>query len=333
MTKENTPVYGTAGDWSAVCQSADAAEPDGAAAARAWFEANLEPFSASNHGRRDGLFTGYYEPELQASLVHEGPYQTPLLRRPADLVSVNLGDFRPDLKGRRIAGRVAGGRLVPFATRGEITSGALDTKKLALAWVKNPVDAFFLQIQGSGRLDLPGGSVLRVGYDGQNGWPYTAIGRVLREIGALDPKAISMQTIRAWLESHPGEAQSIMDKNASYVFFKKLKVTDPSLGPPGAEGVPLTPGVSLAVDRKFHALGVPIWLDTTLPTDEAGTPGEAFRRLMIAQDTGGAIRGPVRGDVFFGFGTKATELAGRMKQKGRFFVLLPNVLAARQAQE
>jgi membrane-bound lytic murein transglycosylase A len=255
-----------------------------------------------------------------------------MLQRPGDIATANLGLFREPLKGQTITGKVADGRLVPYATRAEIEAGALDPAGLALVWLDDPVDAFFIHIQGSGRVKLDAGGDLRIGYDGQNGHPYTSIGRVLMDEGALETGKVSMQTIRAWLAAHPDQLRRVLDADASYIFFKALPIDDPLLGPPGAQEVPLTPGRSLAVDRRFHALGAPMWLETSLPADDAGTPGEAFRRLMIAQDTGGAIRGPVRGDVFFGFGAEPTRLAGWMKQEGRLHVLLPRALAERLAK-
>jgi membrane-bound lytic murein transglycosylase A len=327
--RSGAPLYGFVRDWRPVCAALSLraiATPD---AARGFFEQHLVPLRASNAGRAQGLFTGYYEAEAEGSLKVGGRYQTPLLKRPSDLVTVDLGAFRDALKGQRIAGRVVEGRLAPYAGRAEIERGTPDLRPLAFVWLANPVDAFFLHIQGSGRVRLAEGGTLRVGYDGQNGHPYTPIGRVLRNMGALDKDHISMQTIRAWLAAHPEEGRRVMEENASYIFFKALPIEDPALGPLGAQEVSLTPGRSLAVDRKFHALGVPMWLDTSLPTDDAGTPGPAFRRLMIAQDAGGAIRGPVRGDVFFGFGEEPARLAGWMKQQGRLYVLLPKPLAAR----
>lgn len=323
--------YGLAGDWKTACSAYAVAAPGivDAAAARAFVKAQFAPFAISNSGKRKGLFTGYYEAEARGSLQQGGIYQTPLLKRPADLVQVDLGLFGEKWKGQRTAGRVVEGRLVPYASRAEIEHGALDSAGLGLVWLSDPVDAFYIHIQGSGRVELEEGGYLRVGYDGQNGHPYTAIGRVLLKMGALERGNVSMQTIRAWLHAHPEEGRKVMEQDASYIFFKALPVQDPALGPLGAQEVPLTPDRSLAVDRKFHALGVPMWLETSLPGDNAMNPGPSIRRLMIAQDTGGAIQGPVRGDVFFGFGENAAFIAGRMKQEGRLWVLLPKAVAAR----
>lgn len=329
QVSKGAAIYRTVGDWQDVCGAAQAIEFIDQSGARDWFERYFAPYAASNTGERGGLFTGYYEPELLGSPTRTADFTVPVLKRPDDLVMVDLGEFRDTLKGQRIAGRVADGSLHPYSTREEVRKGALDNEKLALAWVKSPVDAFFMQIQGSGRVRMTDGKVVRLGYDGQNGWPYVAIGRVLREMGALDRSNISMRTIKDWLASHPDDADAVMDQNTSYIFFKPLDPIDSALGPSGAENVPLTPGRSLAVDLKFHALGVPVWLDLTLPIDEAGTPGQPFQRLMVAQDTGGAITGPVRGDVFFGSGPPAEKIAGRMKQIGEMYVLLPRSWAPR----
>ena len=308
---------GTAGDWRSLC---GALPPPGSgagrAAARAFFERWFTPYAAA----ADGLFTGYYEPTLAASRQRSEHYATPLYARPPDLVSVALGDFRPELAGERIAGRAIDGRLRPYPSRREIAAGGLDGKGLEIAWVADPVDAFFLHIQGSGRLALDDGGALRVGYDGQNGHPYTAIGRVLVDEGALAREDVSMQSIRAWLAANPGEAERVMNANSSYVFFRML-----ADGPVGAQGVVLTPGRSLAVDRRFVPLSVPVWLDTQAPLPD-GSGAAPLRRLAIAQDTGGAIRGPIRGDVFWGAGEDAAAIAGRMNSRGRYYLLLPKTL-------
>ncbi|HVJ55522.1 MAG TPA: MltA domain-containing protein [Aliidongia sp.] len=307
-----------AGDWRALCAEAATVAPD---QARAFFERRFVPFRASNHGITEGLFTGYYEAELKGALQPDATFATPLYKRPPDLVQVDLGQFRPSLKGERIAGKVENGRLVPYADRAAIEAGALADKDLELAWVDDPVDAFFLEIQGSGRLTLTDGSTVRVGFDGQNGWPYVAIGRVLADQGV--PKDdITMPFLRRWIAEHGAEGRALMDKNPSYVFFKELKGD----GPIGAEGVVLTPGRSVAVDRGFLALGVPVWIDTTDPVE----PGGRLKRLFLAQDTGGAIRGPVRADLFFGYGKEAAEHAGLMKGRGSLWVLLPAEAAARR---
>lgn len=314
---------GVAEDWRQVCAAA-AGTGGGAEAARAFFEENFVPFAVADRDDPIGLFTGYYEPTLNGSRRRHGAYQVPLYARPPELVEVDLGEFRDDLAGRRIAGRIEQGRLVPFADRDTIVSGALAGRGLEVLWVDDPVDAFFLEIQGSGRVRLENGEELRIGYASQNGHPYYAIGRDLVARGALFRDEVSLQTIRDWLAANPSEAAEVMGTNPSYVFFRVLGRE----GPYGAQGVVLTPGRSLAVDRAFHALGVPMWLAATRPAAEPGGSDVPLRRLMIAQDTGGAIRGPVRGDVFWGPGEEAEEIAGRMKNDGKLWVLLPRRVAA-----
>ena len=282
---------------------------------RAALERLFTPYAVSFGGNDTGLITGYYEPELRGSSAPDERYRFPLYRRPGDIVVADLGAFDTDLSGRRLIGRVEEGRFVPYHERTEIENGALAGGGLELLWVDSAVDLFFLQIQGSGRVRLEDGSVVRVGYAGKNGRPYVAIGRVLIERGELNREAVSMQSIRAWLGAHPDQAADVMSANPSYVFFR---IVDGE-GPIGAQGVPLTAGRSIAVDPAFVPLGAPVWLETTDPLD----PGTPLHRLVVAQDTGGAIKGAVRGDLFFGAGSEASERAGRMTQEGRLFVHLP----------
>lgn len=311
-------VGGTVADWLPLCGRA-AELPAEDEEVRAFLEAETKPWAVLNRDEALGLFTGYYEPTLQGSRRPTERYRHPLYRRPRDLVQVDLGRFREDLAGRRIAGRLDGGDLVPYADRADIHQGAMDGRALELVWVDDAVDAFFLHIQGSGRVELEGGGFLRVGYAGQNGHPYFAIGRDLVERGALTLEEVSMQSIRRWLEENPEEARAVMERNASYVFFRALD----EAAPVGSHGAPLTPGRSLAVDRKFLPMGAPVWLDAAMPSLDPALPDEPLRRLLVAQDTGGAIRGPVRGDVFWGPGDEAAERAGRMKHEGRMWLLLP----------
>jgi len=303
---------GTVADWQAPCVAAARLGTGDDEAVRRFLETDFRPWRAANNDDPSGLFTGYFEPELNGARAPGGRYAVPLLHRPPDLVTVNLGQFRPAWRGDRIAGRVVGGRLEPYATRKAIEAGALDPLHLAFLWVDNPVDAFFLQVQGSGRVRLPDGSFVQVGYAGQNGQPYVAIGRLLVERGALARDDVSLATIRAWLGAHPAEARALMDDNPSYVFFRERKGD----GPIGSEGVALTPGRSLAIDPTFLPLGVPLWLDVS-------QDDRALQRLVVAQDTGGAIRGPVRGDLFWGFGPDAERAAGRMRAFGAYYMLLP----------
>lgn len=310
---------GRVGDWRAPCAAAEDVPAADDAAARRFFETWFAPFAASDRGVREGLFTGYFEPLLDGSRTRDSRYRVPLYGRPADLVTVDLGLFADDLAGRRIAGRVDGGRLRPYESRAEIMSGALAGRAPVLVWVDDPVDAFFLQVQGSGRVRLREGGVLRLGYAASNGHPYVSIGRVLVARGALAPEAVSLQTIRRWIAAHPDEAAALLAANPSYVFFRELAGD----GPLGSQGAPLTPGRSLAVDRRYIPLGVPVFLAGTMPAPEEEGADRPLNRLLVAQDTGGAIRGPLRGDVFWGFGDRAAAIAGRMKHPGRLYLLLP----------
>jgi membrane-bound lytic murein transglycosylase A len=307
---------GRVADWRPPCTAAAAVDERDDAAARGFFESWFQPYRCANNEVTEGLLTGYYEPELKGSRARGGGFETALMKRPPDLVAVELGDFRADWRGERIAGRVVDGRLKPYETRAQIEAGALDRLSLSFLWVEDPVAAFFLEVQGSGRIDLPDGSRLRLGYDGQNGWPYVAIGRVMIERGLIDRESATMPGIRAWLAAHPAEAKDILDANPSYVFFREIA----GEGPVGSEGIVLTPGRSLAVDTKFLPLGAPFWLD-------ASADDGRIERLLIAQDTGGAIRGPVRGDVFWGHGPDAERRAGTMRARGRYFLLLPKSVA------
>ncbi|MBP2300374.1 murein transglycosylase A [Azospirillum picis] len=311
-------VGGTVADWQAPCAGLAALAPGDDAAARAFFEANFTPYAAGNNGKREGLFTGYYEAELEGSVRPDPAYPVPLYQRPPDLVMVDLGEFADRWKGERTAGRVVGGRLKPYEDRAAIVGGALKGKGLELVWVKDPVGAFFLQIQGSGRIRLAGGDEMRVGYAAQNGHKYVAIGKELIDRGELKREEVSLQTIRDWLLAHPDQAAALMNSNPSYVFFQRLEGD----GPNGAQGVALTPGRSLAVDSKFMPYGVPVWLDAEDPLDAS----QRLRRLLVAQDTGGAIRGPVRGDVFWGHGGEAERRAGVMKSRGSYVLLLPKTV-------
>ncbi len=310
----------TAADWREPC--ARLAGIDGSAAARSYFETNFVPFKASGKDGAEGLFTGYYEAELKGSRTRDARYSIPLYRRPPDLVSVDLGRFRSDLHGDRIAGRVADGRLVPYPSRAEIEDGALAGQDLELLWVDSAVDAFFLAIQGSGRVVMADGGVVRVGYDGDNGQRYVAIGRLLVEQG-VPKESISMQFLRDWIAGHGKAGTDLMRRNPSFVFFRELA----GEGPLGSEGVALTPGRSAAIDRHFLSFGLPLWVDAS----DAMAPGGRLRRLLVAQDTGGAIAGPVRADIFFGYGPDAAAEAGQLKGTGGYWLLLPKSAALRRA--
>jgi membrane-bound lytic murein transglycosylase A len=305
-------IGGTVADWRSPCAAAAAVPTGDDEAARRFFQRWFEPWLATNNGTAEGLFTGYYEPLLEGARHRGGVDQTPLLSRPADLVMVQLGLFRPEWRGERTAGRVVAGNLVPYPSRAEIERGALNSDQLALYWVADSVDAFFLQVQGSGKVRLPDGNLISLGYDGQNGRPYVSIGKLLIQRGELTKEQVSLDSIKQWIRAHPEQGKALLNDNPSYVFFREITGATPI----GAEGAVLTAGRSLAVDRAFLPLGIPIWLD-------AQNDKEALRRLVIAQDTGGAIRGPVRGDLYWGFGREAERAAGGMKARGRYFLLLP----------
>ena len=300
-------------DWGAPCAAAATATD-----ARAYF---ATAFTAVMIGDGRGLDTGYYEPDLGASLVAAPGLATPIFRRPPDLVDLDLGTFDAALAGKHVRGRVDGARFVPYFDRAAIDDGALVGRGLELAWASDPVAAFFLEIQGSGRLRLPDGTVLRVGYDGQNGHAYTGIGKLLRDRGALAPGQATMAGIVTWVRAHPAEGRALLRENRSKVFFKVL-ATPAAFGPPGAMGVPLTARVSVAVDPRSIPLGAPLWLDTIV----AGAP---FRTVVVAQDTGGAIKGMNRLDLFWGSGDAPGAVAGGITATGTVTLLLPPAAAAR----
>lgn len=309
---------GSANSWRSACNAARSVPDGDEAAARGFFERYFQPYAIAGDGSTQGLFTGYYEPQVRGATTRGAPYLTPLIGEPHDIIQADLGAFADDLKGRKITGRVQDGRFLPYLDRAAISQGALSGRNLELLWLSDPIDAFFMEIQGSGRVLLPDGSVIRVSYAGENGRPYVPIGRVLIDRGEIPRDQVSLQSIRAWLLAHPGDAAAVMDQNPSYVFFREVRNTRADQGPSGSLGAPLTPGRSLAVDRSYLPLGAPLWLDTTDPLS-----GAPLRRLVVAQDTGGAIKGPVRGDVFWGWGPDAEARAGKMKSQGTAYVLLP----------
>ncbi len=315
---------GTVGEWLSACEAAANVSAEEGDAIRDLFESEFVPYWVAEGDSEEGLFTGYFEPELRGSTVRQGAFQTPLHGVPADLVGIDLGLFREQLSGQRLAGRVQEGRLVPFETRAEIARNGL-VQAEELLYVDDPVDAFFLHIQGSGRVALEDGSVVRAAYAGQNGHPYTAIGAVLIAREELTREEVSMQSIREWLSANPNEAQELLEQNASYIFFTIEPLDDPQLGARGTQGVPLTAEASLAVDASAHPLGIPVWVETSVPT--AGGGEVDFHRLLVAQDTGGAIRGAVRGDIYWGVGDAAGEIAGRMRSFGKMAVLVPLAVA------
>ena len=319
-------VLGKRAVWKEVCASAVMVNAEDVTEVRNFFEGQFIPHVVNNaDGSMSGTVTGYYEPLLRGSRTRNGKYQIPLFRVPEDLLTIDLSAVYPELKNMRLRGRVVGNKVVPYFSRAEIT----DKNSLAgkeLVWVDNAVEAFFLQIQGSGRVYLEETQeTIRVAYGDQNGHPYKSIGRFLVERGDLKLEQASAQGIAAWAAANPSRVQELLNVNPSVVFFKEEKLTAASKGPKGALGVPLTAQRSIAIDAQFIPLGVPVFLSTTQPNSDL-----PLRRLMLAQDTGGAIRGAVRADFFWGFGAEAGERAGKMKQVGSMWVLLPKALAKTQ---
>jgi len=323
VTLETTTI---ASALKAVCSRGFAAVPLEQDGARKFFEENFRPLRISKLGDSDGFLTGYYEPIIDGSRVPTGEFTAPLYRRPPNLVVSGrrkLGDMFPS-KGVKVGRRVGRRKIVPYYDRGEIEDGALDGWHLEICWLHSQLDVLFAQIQGSARIRLEDGTVLRVNYDSHNGLAYTPVGRVLVERKILSKDQVSMQSIRDWMEAHPDQAKDVRRQNRSYVFFGiiALSTADEAVG---GEGVPLMPGRSIAVDRSMHAYGTPFFITADLPiaNDKGGTK---FRRLVFAQDTGSAIVGPARADIFFGAGAEAARIAGRIRHPGQFVILLPRQL-------
>ncbi len=316
----------TQANWQATCASAEAIDPNDAVQVRRFFERNFTPYRvSSSDGTDQGLVTGYYEPLLRGSRTAAPAYPAALYAPPDDLFIVELAELYPELKGKRVRGRIDGRRIVPYWTRAEIDAGKANVAGKALVYVSDPVDAFFLQIQGSGRVQLAEGGVMRVGYADQNGQPFRSVARVLIDRGEMTIDEASMQGIREWGRRHPDQLPQLLDENPSYVFFREIAPPAPGTleatidGPIGSLGVPLLAGRAIAVDPRAVPLGAPVFLATTEPLSD--TP---LRRLVMAQDTGGAIRGAVRADFFWGFGDEAGSRAGRMRQPGQMWLLWPN---------
>jgi peptidoglycan lytic transglycosylase A len=313
--------------WKGVCAGAQTFAPGSSERdIAAFFELNFEPYQVVNgDDSASGMVTGYYEPLLHGSRTRSERYRYPLYAVPKDLLVIDLSSVYPDLKHRRLRGRIEGNRVVPYLARGEIDGGEA-LKGDEIAWVDDAVDAFFLHIQGSGQVELENGERIRVGYADQNGHPFRSLGRLLIERREIPAERASMQGIKDWARHNPRKVQEFLNANPSYVFFRELPGDLP--GPIGALGVPLTAERSIAVDPRVIPLGVPVYLATTWPNSP-----EPLDRLMIAQDTGGAIAGGVRADFFWGFGDTAGSLAGRMRQSGKMWVLLPKGYAPPQGVE
>jgi len=310
----------------AVCGRALAAIPLDEDGARNFFEENFRALRLNKLGDRDGFLTGYYEPIIDGSRVPTAEFTAPLYRRPPNLVLSGrrkLGDAFPS-KGVKVGRRVGRRKIVPYYDRGEVEEGALNGWHLEICWLRDQLDVLFAQIQGSARIRLEDGSILRVNYDSHNGWPYTPVGRVLIDRKVMTKDEVSMQRIRDWMEANPDQAKEVRRQNKSYVFFRitDLATEDEAIG---GQGVPLVPGRSIAVDRALHVYGTPFFIAAELPiaNERAAT---RFRRLVIAQDTGSAIVGPARADIYFGAGDEAARMAGRIKNPGQFYMLLPREL-------
>ena len=315
-------VMGKRVEWQSFCGAVAAMSPMDGRFARDFLEQQLTPYRVLRvTGRRretTGMITGYFEPLLHGSRERSEQFATPLYSPPADLLIVDLASLYPELKGKRVRGRLDGNKVVPYYTR----AGTREAPGLAgheLVWIDNALDAFMLEIQGSGRVQLTTGETIRLQYADQNGQPYRSIGRYLADQGIMTLDQVNMPAIRAWLAANPNRVNEVLDSNPSVVFFSEETIADPSIGPKGAQGLPLTAGRSIAIDPKFLPLGAPMFLSTTQP----GGSNLPLQRLVVAQDTGGAIRGPVRADLFFGFGPDAGSQAGMMKYDGEMWVLWP----------
>lgn len=310
--------------WRAACEEAKGLPANNSATLRRFFESRFSPYLLTNpDGTTSGMVTGYYEPLLRGSRARSAIFSQPVLGVPPDLLTIDLGDVLPDLKNMRLRGRLQGNKVVPYYSRADIVRREKDYVDRVLLWVDDAVELFFLQVQGSGRVKLPDGKQVRIGYADQNGHPYQSIGRVLIDRGELTLEQASMQGIQAWARGNQSRLNDLLNANPSYVFFRELPAkVNANEGPSGALGVPLTAERSIAVDPRNVPLGAPVFLSTTQPNSST-----LLRRLMLAQDTGGAIRGVVRADFFWGFGAEAGSQAGRMKQQGQMWVLLPPGLA------
>jgi membrane-bound lytic murein transglycosylase A len=311
-------------DWREACDALRPVAQSDVGAQRRALESTLSAWRITTRapGRKgkaakSGLITGYYEPVLNGARTRGGKYQTPLYAVPDDLLTIELGDLYPALKGERVRGKLQGRRVVPYPDRAQLVDGKALTGK-ELVWVDSAIDAFFLQIQGSGRVQLTDGTTVRLAYADVNGQPYRAIGRQLVASGDLTLEQATAQGIRQWLADHPERQAEVMNSNPSVVFFREEKITDAALGPRGSLGVPLTPGRSAAIDARVLPLGAALFLATTHPVT-----GAPMQRLVVGQDTGGAIRGAIRADVFFGLGAEAGDMAGRMRSDGQLWLLWP----------
>lgn len=317
----------TADDLLTLLDAAEGKEPQDAAEARAFFEENCQPFFIRRDGGVSGFVTAFFEPEIEVSAKPDETYWYPFYRRPDDLIDLDDGNRPAELDPSYMFGRVQDDAISAYPDRGEIDRGYLEGKGLEIAWAKSKVDVFFVHVQGAARLRYPDGRLGRITYAAKAGHPFSAVGRLLIDRGLLDRSTISMQTIRDWLYAHPDQVDEILWHNRSYIFFREAEVSDPALGPIAAAKVPLVSGRSLAVDRLIHTFGSPFFIRSESLTHlDAGKP---FARLMLALDTGSAIVGPARGDIFTGSGYDAGELAGTVRNDADFYILIPKAAAQR----
>jgi membrane-bound lytic murein transglycosylase A len=305
--------------WQGICASASKLGEPGDEDAKQFFETHFTPHMLRGEkGTTRGMITGYYEPLLHGAMHADERYRYPLYKTPEDMLIVDLGALYPSLKGKRVRGRVVGNKVLPYYSRAQIESEKMPLSGQELLWVDDRDQLFFLQIQGSGRVQLPDGKIIGAGYANQNGHAYISIGKKLIDMGELKREDVSLFSIKAWLKSNPQRAKALLNENPSYVFF--VLRDKPEFGPTGSLNVPLTAERSLAIDPKFVELGAPIWLSTSYP----GKTQQPLQKLVMAQDTGGAIKGQLRADLFWGTGEHAENMAGNMKQPGEMFILLPN---------
>jgi membrane-bound lytic murein transglycosylase A len=314
----NNMAAGKNAEWQRICKAAMLLQEPDQDMARDFFETWFEPYAVTDNRDPQGLFTGYYLPVLKGSLKKNKQYTVPIYGVPSDLVKIDLGRFVPHLSEKVIVGQVKNHALNVYPKRSAIHNGAIKHSAEVLVWVNDAIDSFFAHIQGSALVQFADGKQQLLGYAGNNGHRYTSIGKLLIENNSLTEDNVSMQTIRTWLLAHPDQMHKILNKNESYVFFRFLENTDPI----GAEQVPLTPRRTLAVDTRFVPLGAPVWLDTVHP-ESTSSEIKSFNHLMVAQDTGGSIKGIVRADIYWGPGEEAAFIAGHMRSTGKYWILLP----------
>lgn len=316
------PTFADPRQWHGFCSAmvnSGLSQNSSPAQIRSFIETQLQPWrlDAPAGKQAQNTVTGYYEPVIHASRNRTGNYQWPLYAVPEDLLTIDLGAVYPELTGKRIRGKLKGNRVIPYDTRAQIAADPARQPQ-AIVWADDPVEAFFLQIQGSGQAVLPNGDTIRLAYANHNGRPYASIGRWLADKGEMPLAKTSMQNIKAWAKAHPQRVQEMLNANPAVVFFNEQQVTNPQFGPSGAYNIPLVAGRAIAVDPEYVPLGTPVFLSTTMPASS-----QPLQKLVFAQDTGAAIKGAARADFYWGTGEEAGQMAGRMKQTGKMWVLLP----------